>query len=560
MFLHRPSGWRAGRRRALIAAALLCAALLSGALAPTRPAGGQEPARFESLPDLHTARSYHRATLLDDGRVLITGGQTGPAGYTNSAELYLPDDRRFEDAGSMIERRSGHTATRLEDGAVLIVGGARQPEQPTQTAEKFDPQREGFAPAGRLRTPRTQHTATLLGDGRVLIAGGRGVGAGSELDSAEIYDPDQGRFVGTGPMKVGRAGHTATLLDDGRVLIAGGKDSGGAFPPAEIYDPVGGAFTAAGRMAVSRSEHAAVALPDGRVLISGGLGAGDRRLADVEIYDPETGRFTALAPLNRARRGHSVTLLSGGGVLIAGGLGEPALTDAGAEGYQPEGGGRADLLSAVAVARSFHTASLLPGGRVLIAGGKERLAGRSAEIFTPAPAPPRDVALLVGWNLITWTGDETPVAAALAALPAVGAVFAWDTAAGGYLTYRRGVPAALNRLTTLRPGDGLWVLARQPMIWRMPGLGRERTVPLAPGFNLVGWTGPDGVAPARIAQSIGPAVVVIYRFDPLTQRFRVFRPGTPSARGAPTAINHGEGLWIQMESAVIWPQPAAGFR
>ncbi|MXY80437.1 MAG: hypothetical protein F4Y94_12340 [Chloroflexi bacterium] len=558
MSLQRPTGRRTGR--ALLGAALLCATLLAGALAPTRPAGGQEPSRFEPLPDLLTARSFHRATALPDGRVLISGGQTGPTESTSTAEVYVPDAGRFEDAGAMSLPRSGHSATLLDDGTVLVAGGISRPDQPIRTAERFDAARGIFVPAGPLLGARTQHTATLLADGRVLVAGGISGGAGSELASAEIYDPARDRFLPTGAMRVGRAGHSATRLPDGRVLIAGGAGPDGGFAPAEIYDPAARAFTAAGAMVVPRSEHAAVALGDGRVVISGGRGANALYLAAVEMYDPATGMFTALAPLNRARRGHSVTLMSGGGVLVVGGLDAPTLDEAGAERYLPESGGQADLLSAVAVVRSFHSATRLPDGRVLIAGGEGPLAGGSAERFTPAPPPPREVALLAGWNLITWTGYDTPAATALAAVPAVGAVFAWDAAAGRYLSYRRGIPVARNSLTTLRPGDGLWVLARQPAIWRMPGLGRERTVSLAPGFNLVGWTGPDGVALARIAAAIGPAVVAIWLYDPLTPQFLVFRPGAPPTVNTASTINHGDGLWLVLQTAVTWPQPAAGFR
>ena len=556
MFLHRPSG-----RRALIGIVLLCVALLTGALIPARPAGGQRSSQFDLLPDLLTARFSHQATALPDGRVLISGGTLqGESLNTATAELFVPDAGVFRDAGAMSLPRSGHTATLLDDGTVLITGGNSQPHQPIQTAERFDVARGTFVQAGPLRGPRALHTATLLDDGRVLIAGGIRGGAGSELARAEIYDPARDSFRATGAMSVGRAGHSATRLPDGRVLIAGGKGPDGAPAAPEIYDPAAGAFAPAGPMAVPRWEHAAVALDDGRVLISGGQTADFRPLAEVEIYDPATNTFTALALLNRARRGHSATLLSGGGVLIVGGLDPPALAEAAAELYLPGGPGQSDSLPAVVGERSRHTATRLSDGRVLIAGGDGPLSGRSAERFTPAPPPPRDVALLAGWNLITWTGDETPVVSALAALPAVSRVYAWDARAGAFLRYSRGVLASGNRLTVLRAGAGLWVLSERPAIWRMPGLGRERSVLLAPGFNLAGWTGPDGVALAEITRALGPAVVAVWVFDPLAQEFRVFRPDGPPRSNTASTVNHGDGLWLRLESAVIWPQPAAGFR
>ncbi len=556
MFLHRRSG-----RRALIGIVLLCVALLTGALVPARPAGGQPASQFDLLPDLRTPRFSHQATALADGRVLITGGTLqGESRNTDAAELFVPDAGVFEDAGAMRLPRSGHTATLLDDGTVLIAGGNSRPHEPNQTAERFDTARGAFVPAGQLREPRALHTATLLDNGRVLIVGGISGGAGSELASAEIYDPARDVFLATGAMSAGRAGHSATRLPDGRVLIAGGKGPDGAAVPAEIYDPAAGAFAPAGAMAMPRREHAAVALEDGRVLISGGTTADFQPLAEVEIYDPASNMFTALAPLNRARRGHTATLLSGGGVLIVGGLGAPILAAAGAELYFPVGRGQSDRLPPVAAPRSLHSATRLSDGRVLIAGGDTPLAGGSAERFTPAPPPPRDVALLTGWNLIAWTGDETPVAPIVAALPAVTRVYVWDAPARAFLGYSRGVPASVNRLSVLRAGMGLWVYAERPAIWRMPGLGRERAVSLVPGFNLAGWTGPDGVALAEVTRALGAAVVAVWVFDPLAQRFLSYRPDGPPGVNTASTVNHGDGLWLLLESAVIWPQPAAGFR
>src|SRR5262245_38461206 len=125
-------------------------------------------------------------------------------------------------AGTMTMPRSGHTATLLADGRILITGGANSNNgwpSALKSAEVYDPDSGLSRPTGDMTSVRTQHTATLLPDGRVLIAGGLdGYGPGGDgIDSAEIYDPSSGTFSPAGKMTHPRYGHTATLLNNGKV-------------------------------------------------------------------------------------------------------------------------------------------------------------------------------------------------------------------------------------------------------------------------------------------------------------------------------------------------------
>jgi Galactose oxidase, central domain/Bacterial Ig-like domain (group 2) len=195
---------------------------------------------FVITGSMGTPRAEHTATMLTNGKVLIVGGSHDVAdtagglpygGYaTATAELYDPATRTFTPTGSMAHARYGHTATLLPNGKVLITGGISSatlgaigfPQTLTfeSSAEIYDPQAGTFTPAGDLGGPRAGHTATLLPDGKVLIAGGL---TGNSLPSAtaEIYDPVAGTFTPTGSMSTGRALHTATLLNTGKVLIVG---------------------------------------------------------------------------------------------------------------------------------------------------------------------------------------------------------------------------------------------------------------------------------------------------------------------------------------------------
>src|SRR6266699_481931 len=123
----------------------------------------------------------------------------------------------FISVGNMTTARTGHTATLLLNGKVLITGGSK--ERPT-SAELFDPLTNTFTRTGNMTTGRFGNSATLLPDGRVLIAGGYYFG---HLDSAELYDPVTGLFSPTGNMLAPQnSGHRAVLLNNGKVLIAGG--------------------------------------------------------------------------------------------------------------------------------------------------------------------------------------------------------------------------------------------------------------------------------------------------------------------------------------------------
>lgn len=173
----------------------------------------QSPGSFTPVGDMTTPRSWHTATLLTSGKVLITGGNGGLGTGLGSAQLYDPSTGTFT------------------------------------------------AATGNMTTPRIYHTAALLPDGKVLIAGGSTCNSSDRclLASAEPYDPSTGVFTATGNMTVARWGYTATLLNNGKVLIAGGYDArpGNRDPftqaaSAELYDPATGNFNATGRMTTFR--------------------------------------------------------------------------------------------------------------------------------------------------------------------------------------------------------------------------------------------------------------------------------------------------------------------
>jgi hypothetical protein len=135
----------------------------------------------------------------------------------------LPSGGSFAAVGAMIEARYFHTATLLGNGKVLITGGYTTINGGTTNAtELFDPASGTFTPLSptTMTSPRSQHTATLLPNGEVLIAGGQTGSAAT--NTAELFDPASANFTSLSPMTSARHSHTATLLTNGKVLITGG--------------------------------------------------------------------------------------------------------------------------------------------------------------------------------------------------------------------------------------------------------------------------------------------------------------------------------------------------
>ena len=155
--------------------------------------------------------------------IVCTAAILVATGILLSASLLQVPSGTWIAAGPMSSARSGASTVLLQDGRILITGGSGA-NGPTNSAELFAAN-GSFSPATPMNVPRSGHVAIVLQDGRVLVAGGTTSG-GVVTNTAEIYDPTaKSTWTNvTGGMVDARSGHTAAVLHDGRVLIAGGRN------------------------------------------------------------------------------------------------------------------------------------------------------------------------------------------------------------------------------------------------------------------------------------------------------------------------------------------------
>jgi hypothetical protein len=267
---------------------LVVASFLAGQVQLARAQSA--PESWSKIADLMTARARQSATVLNDGRVLIAGGDDS-SGVLATAEIFDPATGSLQPTmGPMAEARKNHRAVLLKDGRVLLIGG----ENATgvlATAEAFDPWKGTFTPVGKMSQARRFHTATLLNDGTVLVAGGEDR-TGQALNSLEVFDPESNSFRQLGvQLDSPRAEHTATLLEDGRVIVAGGRNGSTALATTLYFDPATNSVSLGLFLAEARYAHTATVVLWGNVVFAGGTADGKAGIDLVELLDVHANRM-----------------------------------------------------------------------------------------------------------------------------------------------------------------------------------------------------------------------------------------------------------------------------
>jgi hypothetical protein len=338
---------------------------------------------FKTVGSMSTSRSHHSAVLLQDGRVLVTGGTLGFK-TLKSAEIFDPKTNKFHLITDMNVPHRYHSSIPLKDGRILILGGMSIGLNDTTTVEIFDPKTEKFSYITDTNYSHCPQKAILLDSGEVLVVGGR------ISPCFEIFDPKTNTFKLAGKFPdFTLNSFDMVKLNDGRVAIFGGlatsltKFGGTAHVPnmdvnktVFIYDPKTEKIEKAGELIIPRPYLSAILIDNYNILIVGGNNKQVQKKA--EIYNFKTQKSQSINDTNIYYINHTLTLLKNGKILLVGGYYDKLSKKA--ELFDPKTN-KFQLLN-MKFDRGSQTATLLKDGRVLITGGATLRANpKRAEIF-----------------------------------------------------------------------------------------------------------------------------------------------------------------------------------
>jgi len=197
-----------------------------------------------SAASMSTARAVPSAVLLSDGRVFVSGGAGfyDPADLaaslgsaTDKTELYDPATNSWTAGPDLPKPRAAHGASVLPDGRVLLSGGVEVTlifglpvPAITNDCRLYDPITNSLAPAAAFVGQSGLHAQLTRSDGRAYIVGGGDLDIASfnltPLSQVQSYDASSNSWTTHSSLTVPR-GYIGLFEAKGRLWAVGGVQS-----------------------------------------------------------------------------------------------------------------------------------------------------------------------------------------------------------------------------------------------------------------------------------------------------------------------------------------------
>ncbi len=218
----------------------------------------------------------------------------------------------FGPAIDLVVPRSRHAAVVLDDGRVMLIGGEDDTFGQIKDVEIIDVVAGSSSAGPELNQQRYEHAAVTLDNGDVVVAGG--FGEGGHLSSIEVFDGTAWTVVGD--LDQPRAGLSGFVIDGVAVFFGGSNTT--AIPSTVVSVDEAGTVAVLGGVDVGQNRQlsAVAQQQDGSVVVAGGFFTAAIDTATVFDVDSSAALPRLPAPVRQAAAG-----VVGAGVVVVGGLG-----------------------------------------------------------------------------------------------------------------------------------------------------------------------------------------------------------------------------------------------
>ncbi|WP_168120001.1 Ig-like domain-containing protein [Paenibacillus sp. HB172176] len=254
-------------------------------------------------------------------QALVTGGQTNSNGFAAHSYIFNADNQTWSSFAPPLQL-SYHHQSILNDGRVLVTGGNQFISGIgyvyNNSSSIYSMLYNTWTSAANLPVTMLGNSQSTLLDGRVMIVGGSdeiySASTSATYDKAYLYDPGTNAWSEAASLPVPVYGAAQSTLNDGRVLLTGGQSGYALLHHSYLYDPVANAWTKAADLPYEGSDvffrHAQVTLGNGKVLVMGNC--------NYYLYDPASNSWT-MDSVNSGHLENASMVVFGNNVYVFGG-------------------------------------------------------------------------------------------------------------------------------------------------------------------------------------------------------------------------------------------------
>ncbi|HUQ85902.1 MAG TPA: peptidoglycan DD-metalloendopeptidase family protein [Candidatus Limnocylindrales bacterium] len=279
------------------------------------------------------------------GKVLTSGGSSsGCSCILNTSEIYNSELNTWTKTSNMNHARWGHSSSVVDDGKLIISGGSSNVygTDRLNSVELFNPTSNAWSLKAPLNLGRIHHQQVTFKDingvTKIMVIGGS-IATSTSTSSTEIYDPVLNVWTYGPSMSYARGNRFSAIpLKDGRILVTGNDAPN--YENSEVYDPKSNKWIIYKQRYKVDRLHSVVELGEKagyKVLLAGGIDAasGDAT-SSAQLFDPQTNSWKPSTVMNISRYAFTLTLLNTGGVLATSGYNSLAQELSSSELYAPE--------------------------------------------------------------------------------------------------------------------------------------------------------------------------------------------------------------------------------